>query len=90
MTNVLVDSNVILDVLTEDPHWFDWSAAQLAACAETGTLDNLCHQPQKPGFFRPSLLPTNKCHRNPVSCPVNKRQYKYIPVMLLPNKIIKD
>ncbi|WP_231636764.1 MULTISPECIES: hypothetical protein [Planktothricoides] len=38
MTNVLVDSNVILDVLTEDPHWFDWSAAQLAACAETGTL----------------------------------------------------
>jgi predicted nucleic acid-binding protein len=38
MTNVLVDSNVILDVLTEDPHWFDWSATQLAACAETGTL----------------------------------------------------
>lgn len=38
MTDFLVDSNVILDVLTEDPHWFDWSAAQLADCAQTGTL----------------------------------------------------
>ncbi|OAB57452.1 DNA-binding protein [Phormidium willei BDU 130791] len=38
MTDFLVDSNVILDVLTEDSHWFDWSAAQLADCAETGTL----------------------------------------------------
>ncbi len=28
MTDFLVDSHVILDVLTEDPHWFDWSAAQ--------------------------------------------------------------
>jgi predicted nucleic acid-binding protein len=26
---VLVDSNVLLDVLTEDPTWFDWSAKQL-------------------------------------------------------------
>ncbi|CAD5961966.1 hypothetical protein [Planktothrix agardhii] len=38
MTDFLVDSNVILDVLTEDPHWFDWSSAQLADCAQTGTL----------------------------------------------------
>lgn len=38
MTDFLVDSNVILDVLTEDTHWFDWSAAQLADCAQTGTL----------------------------------------------------
>ncbi|MEB3831502.1 type II toxin-antitoxin system VapC family toxin [Phormidium sp. CCY1219] len=38
MTDFLVDSNVILDVLTEDSHWFDGSAAQLADCAETGTL----------------------------------------------------
>ncbi|WP_255552719.1 hypothetical protein [[Phormidium] sp. ETS-05] len=30
MKDFLVDSNVILDVLTEDPHWFDWSAAQLS------------------------------------------------------------
>lgn len=26
---VLVDSNVILDVLTEDPTWYEWSAAAL-------------------------------------------------------------
>jgi len=25
MTDMLVDSNVILDVLTEDPQWFEWS-----------------------------------------------------------------
>ena len=28
--NVLVDSNVILDVLTEDPSWFNWSAKALS------------------------------------------------------------
>ena len=38
MTDFLVDSNVILDLLTEDPHWFDCSSAQLADCAQTGTL----------------------------------------------------
>ena len=31
---VLVDSNVILDVITEDPHWLDWSASRLEALAE--------------------------------------------------------
>jgi predicted nucleic acid-binding protein len=35
---VLVDSNVLLDILTEDAEWFDWSSATLARCAETGTL----------------------------------------------------
>jgi len=34
----LVDSNVILDFLTEDAEWFDWSAAMLARLAETGRL----------------------------------------------------
>ena len=34
----LVDSNVILDVLTEDSDWFDWSAAMLAREAETSRL----------------------------------------------------
>jgi hypothetical protein len=32
----LVDSNVILDVVGEDPEWFDWSAAVLARAAERG------------------------------------------------------
>jgi predicted nucleic acid-binding protein len=35
---VLVDSNVILDVLTEDPHWFGWSADRLGVLAEDHLL----------------------------------------------------
>jgi len=35
---VLVDSNVLLDVLEEDPRWFSWSAEQLAECAEHSLL----------------------------------------------------
>jgi len=31
MNRVLVDANVLLDVLTDDPHWYEWSAAQLDA-----------------------------------------------------------
>lgn len=38
MPGVLVDSNVLLDVLTEDATWFDWSAAALARVAETEVL----------------------------------------------------
>ena len=32
---ILVDSNVILDVLTEAPCWFSWSAEALESYAET-------------------------------------------------------
>lgn len=38
MSRVLVDSNVLLDVLTDDPHWYAWSAAQLDASAARGAL----------------------------------------------------
>ncbi len=34
----LVDSNVLLDVLTEDPSWFEWSASHLAECVEKDIL----------------------------------------------------
>ena len=34
----LVDSNVIIDVLTEDADWFDWSAAALSRAADTSRL----------------------------------------------------
>jgi predicted nucleic acid-binding protein len=33
-----VDSNVLLDVMTEDPLWFAWSAKALASAAETSRL----------------------------------------------------
>jgi predicted nucleic acid-binding protein len=35
---VLVDSNVLLDVATEDPAWFAWSVAALQAAAERSHL----------------------------------------------------
>lgn len=34
----LVDSNVILDVVTEDAEWGDWSASMLASAAHDGRL----------------------------------------------------
>ncbi len=34
----LVDSNVILDVVTDDADWGDWSASMLARAAQEGRL----------------------------------------------------
>ena len=33
-----MDSNVLLDVFSEDPAWFDWSSEALSRMAETSTL----------------------------------------------------
>jgi hypothetical protein len=38
VSTVLVDSNVLLDVVTEDPAWVGWSSDQLARCADSSTL----------------------------------------------------
>lgn len=38
MSRVLVDSNVILDVMTEDERWFEWSSAALERCAEENVI----------------------------------------------------
>jgi len=38
MPTVLVDSNVLLDVLTEDPVWFEWSAQTLRREADRALL----------------------------------------------------
>lgn len=35
---VLVDSNVLLDLLTEDPVWYLWSSTALAAAADDSSL----------------------------------------------------
>jgi predicted nucleic acid-binding protein len=37
---VLVDTNVIVDVLTDDQQWADWSIGQLEAHAGTGLVIN--------------------------------------------------
>ena len=39
MVGILVDSNVILDVLTEDATWYPWSSSALERCANEGLLD---------------------------------------------------
>lgn len=38
MSQVLVDSNVLLNVLTEDEVWFEWSATTLEYCAAHSQL----------------------------------------------------
>jgi predicted nucleic acid-binding protein len=38
MPDVLVDSSVLLDVLTEDERWFDWSSEALARAADMGEI----------------------------------------------------
>ncbi|MEO6496163.1 MAG: DNA-binding protein, partial [Solirubrobacteraceae bacterium] len=34
----VVDSNVLLDIFTEDPAWADWSEEQLAAALDRGPV----------------------------------------------------
>jgi len=34
----VVDSSVLIDILVDDPNWFDWSLAQLEAAALRGPL----------------------------------------------------
>lgn len=38
MSETLVDSNVILDILTEDPEWVEWSASALQDQADRSIL----------------------------------------------------
>jgi predicted nucleic acid-binding protein len=38
LAGVLVDSSVLLDVLTEDRVWFEWSSGALAEAAESSVL----------------------------------------------------
>lgn len=38
MTATLVDTNVLLDLVTDDPQWADWSLRQLEAAALRGPL----------------------------------------------------
>ena len=38
MSIVLVDSSVLLDVMTEDRRWYAWSSGALERCADEGEL----------------------------------------------------
>jgi hypothetical protein len=50
----LVDSNVLLDILTDDARWGTWSANALAACAEHDvlTINPIIHAEVSLGFTR--------------------------------------
>jgi predicted nucleic acid-binding protein len=34
----LVDTNIVLDILTDDPTWLDWSVEQIDQCRRSGLL----------------------------------------------------
>lgn len=55
----LVDSNVILDIVTDDEEWGDWSASRLADAAREGRLviNPLIYAEVSCGFERIELPP---------------------------------
>ena len=69
---VLVDSNVLLDVLTEDPKWLAWSSDALARCADESELviNPIVYAEVSIGFDRiedvESALPQDTFVRSPL------------------------
>ena len=70
--DILVDSNVILDIATEDRNWFRWSSETLANCAETNTLviNSIIYAEVSIGFDRiedvDRVLPVSFFRRDPI------------------------
>ena len=70
MTEILVDSNVLLDVATRDPRWSDWSAQALADAADAAILviNPLIYAEVSIGFARieelEDALPTSVFRRD--------------------------
>lgn len=72
MRTFLVDSNVIIDIATVDPRWFDWSSAALARAADEGRLaiNPLIYAEVSAGYERiedlDEVLPGEVFHRLPL------------------------
>ena len=72
MKPVLVDSSVLLDVISEDPKWGDRSAAALAAAADVSTLivNAIVYAEVSVRFDRieelEEALPASIFHREPI------------------------
>jgi predicted nucleic acid-binding protein len=72
MSEILVDSNVILDVLTEDPQWFEWSAQMLTDYTNQGDLviNPIIYAEISMGFNQPeeveAALPEEFFRRDPL------------------------
>ena len=51
---ILVDSNVLLDVVTDDPTWYDWSVGQMNALAINNELsiNDIIYSELTPSFER--------------------------------------
>ncbi|MFL5440644.1 MAG: type II toxin-antitoxin system VapC family toxin, partial [Myxococcales bacterium] len=69
---VLVDSNVILDVATENPEWSDWSSQALARAADASVLviNPIVFAEVSVGYARveelESVLPPDLYRRDPL------------------------
>jgi predicted nucleic acid-binding protein len=65
----LVDANIILDIVTEDPIWFEWSSTTLSFYAEKGKLwiNPIIYAEVSIGFSRiedlDEILPKEIFHR---------------------------
>jgi len=72
MSRILVDSNVLLDVITEDERWFDWSSSTLERCADESILaiNPVIYAEVSIGFARieelEEALPTSLVERVPI------------------------
>ncbi len=70
--DILVDSNVILDIVTEDKKWFLWSSQALAKYSETHTLviNPIIYAEVSVGFDRiedvEEVLPSAFFRRDPI------------------------
>ena len=71
----LVDSNVLLDVLTDDRHWFDWSSNALSNALDSGrvVINPLVYAEVSVGFDRieelDEALPAGHLAREPLPFP---------------------
>jgi hypothetical protein len=72
MAEMMVDSNVLLDVLTEDPAWFEWSSRSLQECAQDHILviNPIIYAEVSIGFDRiedvDAALPERTVERRPI------------------------
>jgi predicted nucleic acid-binding protein len=72
VSEVLVDSNVLLDVLTEDPTWFEWTSRAIETEAERSVLvlNAVVYAEVSVGFGRiedlEEALPRDLLRRDPI------------------------
>src|SRR5713101_3829296 len=72
MTAVMIDSNVLLDLMTEDPRWYSWSAAAVESAADRFRLviNAIIYAEVSVGYSRiedlDATLPKSMFEREPI------------------------